>query len=727
MASIIRSIAFKNFYNFYGDYEDNTYEFNEGLNIINADNGMGKSKLFNGILWILQDQVYDSDDRQKYGVMHAALKILSKKAKSEMSPEAGVKIVYEDQDNRYTVTKELRFKRKSATSNPEDADSWNLGNMYVEVKKRDLVKQTDTVVYDTAKQEEIIKDRLVSRELLTYSLLQGEAIDDIVNLSNSSKLSETIETLTDLSALNAVQKSCEKMVGSAESELQAKQRSCTKNANDFDEAQKKKKEYDQKIEKCVESIQNYKEQLRKATELRDKLATQLSNTEQRVQFRDKCNTLQAEIDRCEDERANLHASINDFLFRKPSPWLLIGTEDMVNKFIDRRAEYVANLLAAKASVTNSSFFAHVLPEGSPDDASLDKMLEECKCFVCGREFQKGDEHYQLIEKLRNRSHEKPTVEEPKVKQLFDDIQKAVAPYMHVDSIFGEIASIRKRDRELEERIKGLKADKANAIIELQNYGGKADDLNNTSDADMLIKYNKAVDDVKEYDNLLKSAETHKAEYEDNSRYYEKKMAEYGGAAVPQSYKDLEEVMTDVFEIFTRTKKRIYDEVISTLENKSNYFYQKLTSGGNVEAGKLVFSKTSYDAIQLKVITNTGGEFTGASEGFQRMKKIAVVMAIISSKFGGGHFNYPFIADAPFSAFGKKFIHNFFEAVPDVFSQCIIMIKDLYDVNDPDRISADGHDILNKMVNGELKGTFYVNSVPEDSNESGMVTNIHRLK
>lgn len=35
MASIINSIAFKNFYNFYGDYSDNRYDFKEGLNIIN--------------------------------------------------------------------------------------------------------------------------------------------------------------------------------------------------------------------------------------------------------------------------------------------------------------------------------------------------------------------------------------------------------------------------------------------------------------------------------------------------------------------------------------------------------------------------------------------------------------------------------------------------------------------------------------------------------------------
>ena len=58
MASIINSISFKNFFNYYGEYDENTtYEFKEGINIIVADNGAGKSKLFNSLLWIFKDKV----------------------------------------------------------------------------------------------------------------------------------------------------------------------------------------------------------------------------------------------------------------------------------------------------------------------------------------------------------------------------------------------------------------------------------------------------------------------------------------------------------------------------------------------------------------------------------------------------------------------------------------------------------------------------------------------
>ena len=80
MATIIRSIALKNFYNYYGDFGQNCYEFTEGLNIINADNNLGKSKFYNGVLWILKDEVYDSDSNLSLPAGESLLKMASDKA-----------------------------------------------------------------------------------------------------------------------------------------------------------------------------------------------------------------------------------------------------------------------------------------------------------------------------------------------------------------------------------------------------------------------------------------------------------------------------------------------------------------------------------------------------------------------------------------------------------------------------------------------------------------------
>ena len=83
MATIIKSVAFKNFYNYYGDFDHNQYNFTEGINIINADNNMGKSKFYNGFMWLLNDTVYDSDLKSSQDANESLEKMASGKAKKE--------------------------------------------------------------------------------------------------------------------------------------------------------------------------------------------------------------------------------------------------------------------------------------------------------------------------------------------------------------------------------------------------------------------------------------------------------------------------------------------------------------------------------------------------------------------------------------------------------------------------------------------------------------------
>lgn len=722
MASIINSIAFKNFYNFYGDFSDNWYNFTEGLNIINADNGMGKSKMYNGFLWILQDLVYDSDSRRKEAVTSAAMKMLSEKAKSESDTECGVQIVFDDDTNQYTITKSIKFTKTYNTEEP-----WKISPMVTDVKVENLITHNTSIVYDINHQNEIIKERLISPAMLSYSLLQGEAIDDIVDLSNSKNLATTVEALTDLSELKQIEGTCQYLCTNAQKSLESKQKSCSQNKNEFAKAESEKDRILQAIQKNQDSIAQYKAQLELATEKAASTEANLVNTEKRVEFREKIKALRTEKSRLEQNLSKLLSSINDNLFKKPMPWVLLNTTGFVNAFNEKWEQYREAMYAKKLMSNPLSLFTSVLPDGSPDDASLERMLKECRCLVCNRPFEKDDEHYKHVEMLRNRSKNQTTQTEDKFKTFFGDILKNVSPYMSVDSISGNIAQCAIEQRELQKSIKEKDDEIKRTLVDFANYGGSEIDIDNTKDRDVLSAYNKALNDINLYKGYITSAQKNVESLKENLANCEKRMSEYGGAAVPQSYRDFKEIMQDVQSIFTRTKDRIYDEVLSSLENKSNDFYQQLTAGNNVDGGKLIFSKTSYDAIQLKVINESGGEFTGASEGFQRMKKIAVVMAIVSSKIGGGHYDYPFIADAPFSAFGKNFITNFFATVPSVFRQCIIMIKDLYDINDSQLISDEGKKIYNDMKNGLINGTFYVNYIPEIADPTKLETKILQYK
>lgn len=723
MASIIRSIAFKNFYNFYGDFEDNIFIFKEGLNIVNADNGMGKSKMYNGFLWIIKDSVYDSDERSFESVEQAAIKMASEKAKKEKDVvDFGVRLVFEDEVNHYSITKTLKLTRDNSSK-----DGWRVSSQQTDVTETNNITHNSAVIYDVSKKDTIIKDRLLAPTMQTYSLLQGEAIDNIVDLSNSTNLSSTVEALTDLSEIKTIEATCKNLFKYADRDLSAKQQSCADNKLAFEEAKESKMDVLRQIEANNESKGVYKRELQKATEEATRYTSILNNTEQRVKFREQLNQQREALAKKETELNDLLASVNDNLFKKPLPWLLYGTDGYVEAFAEKRTAYTEAMLARKVASDPQRLLASLLPEGSPDDASLAKMLKLNRCLVCNRPFEKGDEHYQHIEMLLHRSVKSTKDDDAKFKSFFGDIQRSVSPFMKVDDVFGMMASSIMEQNKIKDEIKQIQDKIKNTLAAFKNYGGTESDAEGESDKNILAAYEAALNNIALNKGYLKSVGEQSERLEAELKSWDKKLSEYGGAAVPQTYRDQKEIIEDIQGVFARTKQRIYDEVVEALEKKSNSFYQKLTAGNNVEGGKLSFTKTSYDSIQLKVYNEAGGELTGASEGFQRMKKIAVLMAIISSKFGGGHYDYPFIADAPFSAFGKNFINNFFDTVPSVFRQCIIMIKDLYDVNAPNLITEDGEKILNKIKSDELPGTFYVIRIPEISDPVNMTTEIHPYK
>lgn len=147
MAAIIKSISFKNFYNYYGSFEQNTYHFKEGINIINADNNMGKSKFYNGILWILKDTVYDSDLKRMVNATSSFQKMASGKAfQEETNFEMGVNITFIENANKYSVSKIVQFQKMG--------DNWNTNEL---LNILQTIDNKDIPILDQRDKEIIVK------------------------------------------------------------------------------------------------------------------------------------------------------------------------------------------------------------------------------------------------------------------------------------------------------------------------------------------------------------------------------------------------------------------------------------------------------------------------------------------------------------------------------------------------------------------------------------------
>lgn len=83
------------------------------------------------------------------------------------------------------------------------------------------------------------------------------------------------------------------------------------------------------------------------------------------------------------------------IFDEENPWLLIGLEDELDTFDTRREKHIGDL----AQMNNDGALVIMLPEGSPDSSSLERMLKNEVCEVCGQpaaKHSKAWEHIKLI-------------------------------------------------------------------------------------------------------------------------------------------------------------------------------------------------------------------------------------------------------------------------------------------------------------------------------------------
>ena len=375
MGTIIRSICFCNFYNYYGSYEDNTYTFTEGINIINADNNMGKSKFYNGFLWILRDEVYDSDDKKIYPVNESYFKMMSGKARRESDDfTMGVRIVYENNGERYIVTKSVHCTKEN---------DW-LYNANTDVQH--TINNEDNFIMDKDEKAEIIR-KLIPYDMEKYSLLQGESMERLVDLSTLTGLENTINALADMNNLIQMCDKANELVGEAKKEYRAEE----KRNNSADEAitslQQDRDNHEKWIEDAKAKIALARQELVRAKEEEQRFEAEFYSCKKREQLRYEYESEQKKLQNLQKKKEDLEKSITSRLFDENCPWLLMGLEGETSDFDDFRIA-LSQALAQKQIMENPDI---LLPEGSPDTPSLKRMLERCHCEVCDREAPRDSE------------------------------------------------------------------------------------------------------------------------------------------------------------------------------------------------------------------------------------------------------------------------------------------------------------------------------------------------
>lgn len=704
MATLIKSVSFQNFYNYYGNFDQNCYKFKEGINIVNADNNMGKSKFYNGFLWILNDTVYDSDLKRTTDPESSYLKMASGKAKREESSfKMGVRIVILEDNAEYSITKSIPFNRING--------NWTFGTLTLEAIE--TLNGKTMPIYDVREKDEIIK-KIIPKELLSYALLQGESMEKLVDLSSRDGLSSTIEILAGITNIINICSTCDYLTRKSKNLLNSKEKEFSDNEEKVITLSQEKDTIENFKDASKEKIDKYKEELSEAKKKKLELEALQLNATKREKFRGIQESLINKIQDLQKQKNEKEKNVTMMLFSGSGPWLLQSLSNQIGSFSALRDEL--NIARTKIQISKDPTI--LLPEGSPDVPSLHRMLKTESCEVCGRKAEKDSEAWKHIEKIMNRPRINSLTSKNDFSLFFGDIQNTVGSfYNSIPEIPDAIVNYRNNLEKIQSSIEQLEKDYEEAKIEFMNAGGR----DFSTDKDTISSYSLAEKKEEDCKKLIITTEKYISTLDLRLKQIEGELINTSGSEKVHEYRKFRDTLAYVEQMFTNTKERIYDEIIQSLEENANQKYSDLTHGNFTSGGKLCFLKQEDNTVQVSIKDVLNGEMTGLGTGFQRMKQLSIIMAIISSKFGNHQFNYPFISDAPFSEFGENFINNFFAVAPKVFTQSIILIKELYDPNDKDFLNHLGKKILQEMMYGNIQGTFYVNIVEEDSDTSNLVT------
>lgn len=707
MATIIRSVAFQNFYNYYGSYEHNKYEFKKGINIINADNNMGKSKFYNGFMWLLENRVYDSDSKSPQDADESLMKIASGKAKAEEDHfKVGVLVVFDNEDISYTIEKYAEFFTNNGLLEHSESK--------IKIIKHE--NNADIPVLDKEQQLNIINRVFIPLALRPYALLQGESMDRLVDLSSKKALSDTIDTLAGISVLKGICDIAKNMAKKANVLYkQIDAQNSINNKAKLDDTQKRDSLL-QKREYLIGQIENAEAESAAAKAKKEELNAYISNSRRRNQIRSRLEKVNNDILEKKNEIERIESSITQKIFDEENPWLLMGLSNELSFYSDKRTKYIGEL----AVQNNNGALVIMLPEGSPDSSSLKRMLETEICEVCGQKAEKHSPAWEHIKLIFDRPKKVSTARND-FGSFYGSLQKSVSSYItSIQKIEDRILRLSDELEDDKVELSSLQESKNEIFTELNNAGGNVD--NSEFDDKVLIKdFEHASSTISQKENEIQSMQKDIALLDSSIEKLNNQLKVYGKNEETEKYEKFSDLLKNIEIIINETKDIIFDRTIRELEKEANDKYSKLTEGNQSSGGKLVFKK-EHEVVNVSIRDIYNGEITGLGTGFQRMKQLAIVMAIISSKIGDEKkFDYPFISDAPFSEFGENFINNFFKVAPEVFTQCIILIKELYDPKSKDYLTPFGHKILNNMLSGKLPGTFYINIIEERVDTTGLVT------
>lgn len=676
----LNKIIIKNFRSYYGE---NYFELSDGLTLVIGDNGDGKTTFFEALEWLF-DTSRDNKSESNISEMRKA------EIEIEDSDEVSVTMSFEHRGEK-EISKKFIFEK----------------DVNGAIRTRDF----SFVGYEIVGSERYRRDGKILLEscfdtvVRRYCLFKGER--ELNVFDNNTALKTLVDTFSGI-------KQFDNLVELTSYFEQQSDNLVTKELK----KDKKQEAVIKRLESELSKVQSAISDVRHDISIKEKA---VSDYETRLRVleenQDACENLQninARIEQKRIEQRKLMGYINldynamlldDMWILRAFPPILSEYQKKVaalsrekrklQKAEDERIAIEKGKQEAIQEIQKLANDATPLPWNLPDKETMQEMIDDEICKVCGRPAKKGSDAYNfMVNKLNEyldhiRKKSEISQQQDPVKPLFEntyinelhtrsiqlsgDTEQELI--MLATVIADRLAFVQSRKQDLERVNKDL----------IEDEDAKMQLLIQTPDLteEMLIK------NFKDFKGLSDSSKRASLDLQELKHELEELEAqkqdlkEQQNQIVPSNgivrvYQKVHIALERIMKAFEAAKDRNVAEFIQTLEEQANIYLKKLNADDF--RGVIKIKRTADGSARINLYSSNDTLIANPGGAQKTTMYMSVLFAISKITTLKRDEDYPLIFDAPTSSFGDFKEDIFYNIIDNIDKQCIIFTKDLLRYN-----------------------------------------------
>ena len=677
---IIKEIKIKNFRSYYGD--KNVFKFSDGLTLILGENGDGKTTFFEALQWLFNTTI-DKGNIESVSEM--------RKSKLEVGEHDEVSVYMSfEHDGIKSVEKSFTFERTGE-------NTYKVGPLIF----RGFETNGSERVQVNGK---YLIDRCYDAFIQRFSMFKGESELNVFN--DKTALKQLVDKFSDI-------RKFDELVEYTKSFEEKSNAAYLKEMRSDDKVSRDAKSLESRIMSVSQKIGDNKRDIRDIETSIEVFSTRLEELEANQETSERYKEIEARRKTQEDKKNKFKALISAVDYNHSlldRQWILCAFPDILKEFKDKcsalskekrkqekefdkkQAEELGKLKAVEDLHSTLVNGTAGLPWYLPNQETMEEMLSDRICKVCGRPVEEGSDAYKfMVAKLEDykRHVEMKLKNETATKQIEEQV---LFPHSNIEDLHNLSISLSGSNQSFVAGIAQEIVDRRELVdryrSELKAVEEKLQDIQDEK-ARLLIQAGNVSETVLEKDfNDIRGlfqqkgkAEVRLAELKSELAAREatlKNLQSELDALDPNSsqvrvMRDVHRVLNEIAKAFGNAKEENLRRFLSEMEDKANEYLETLSATDF--HGRIRLVQTANESTEIKLYSSNGTEISKPSGSQKTVMYISILFAISDFTQEKRDEDYPLIFDAATSSFGDVKEDYFYNVINSIRKQCIIVTKD----------------------------------------------------